>query len=103
MGKWDVWREEWRERQTLHAHAVDRAAEDRLLFTHVDEPAIYRKVPVRNLEMINARDSFNRQAGWSSINLEKLQAQIEADNAEEVQKTLEKYQAYLEEEESKKR
>ena len=49
--------------------------------------------------MINARDPFNRPAGWGSIDLEKLQAHIENENAEQDRKNLERYKRILEEEE----
>lgn len=54
--------------------------------------------------MINARDPHNQQAGWASINLEKLQAHVEQQNAEQDRQTLEKLKQRLieEEEESKK-
>jgi hypothetical protein len=53
--------------------------------------------------MINARDPFNRQAGWGSINLDKLIAHIEEANAEQDRKNLERYKRTLEEEEVSKK
>jgi hypothetical protein len=48
--------------------------------------------------MINARDPFNRQAGWGSIDLEKLISHIEKENAEQDKKTLERRKRILGEE-----
>jgi hypothetical protein len=53
--------------------------------------------------MINARDPFNRQAGWGSIDLEKLIAHVEKENAKQDQKNLERYKRRLEEEEEASR
>jgi len=50
--------------------------------------------------MINARDPYNRQAGWGSINLDKLIEHVEAENAEQDRKNLERYTRRLEEEEA---
>jgi hypothetical protein len=52
--------------------------------------------------LINARDPFNRQAGWGSIDLEKLISHIEKENAEQDNKNLERRKRILEEESSEK-
>jgi hypothetical protein len=36
----------------MHAKLVDQAAADRILFLHGDESAVFRKVPVINLEHV---------------------------------------------------
>jgi len=95
--------EENRARNNLHAKLVEQAAADRMLFMYSERHPVFRTVPVRNLEMINARDPFNRQAGWGSINLDKLIAHVEEANAEQYRKNLERYQRILEEEESSKK
>jgi len=103
LSTFDEWREETARRNDLHAKLADQAAGDRILFTHSEVAPVHRRVHVRNLEMINARDPHNQQAGWGSINLEKLQAHVEQENAEQDRQTLEKLkQRLIEEEESKK-
>jgi hypothetical protein len=50
---------------------------------------------------INSRDRFNRQAGWGSINLEKLQAHVEKENATQEAKNFDRYKKILEKESKK--
>jgi len=78
---------------------MEQAALERLLLNYDEPHPVHRTVPVRNLEMINARDPFNRQAGWGSINFEKLIAHVGAENAEADRRTMERYAAILEERE----
>ena len=52
LQQFDSWREENRERNIMHAKLVDQAAADRILFLHGDESAVFRKVPVINLEHV---------------------------------------------------
>jgi len=96
MATFDEWREENKERNVLHAKLVDQAAADRILFLHSAPPTPLRRVPVRNLEMINARDPFNHQAGWGTIDLEKLQAHVESENKKQDDINLERYKKILE-------
>jgi hypothetical protein len=52
LHKFDSWQDEYKERNILHANAVQKAADDNILFNNSGTHAMRRRVPVRNLEYV---------------------------------------------------
>lgn len=52
LRKFDSWQDVYRERNILHANAVQKAADDNILFNNQGAHAMRRRVPVRNYEYV---------------------------------------------------
>jgi len=58
LHKFDSWQDEYKERNVLHANAVQKAADDYILFSNSGAHPMRRKVPVRNIEYVFERELY---------------------------------------------
>jgi len=82
LHRFDSWQDDYRERNILHAHLVQQAADDRILFNNVGVPSARRRVQLLNYESLSTFSHQNMQPGWSSIDLTKVLETMKKEDAE---------------------
>ncbi|KAF2435762.1 hypothetical protein EJ08DRAFT_674981 [Tothia fuscella] len=89
---YDHWRDTYLARNALHTQMVDQAGADRLLFLNARAADTKPVVELKHQDVFNHGSPYNVPAGQGTINLDKVIAHYEKQNAEQEQERLERAQ-----------